>query len=322
MVKRILSESYLCRRHEGRSYFFPPPPPLPAFRVQESPPFTSTGVDHCMSIVQLEVSIRCGLCCTHVVLPEPYTCCVTRAVHLDLVSDKSTPTFICTFKRFSSRIGLPSLMLSDNGKMFVAAAKVVTKVVTSPKVQEYFEGIGIQWKFNVPRAPWWGGVFERLVRSTKQCLRKVLGQAKFSHDELLTALIEIEMVLNFRPLTYISENDLDEALTPSHLLIGRRLMNLPDHVLQPNHDDDGDEKGFKLNSRSSISTAHSIAGDGNTYWSYEKLIVFAVPIMDCRCLRETFVVYSDDKPRSCWKIGRVEHIIEGALILILISLIL
>ena len=45
VVKRILSECYLCRRHEGRSYFVPPPPPLPAFRVQESPPFTGTGVD-------------------------------------------------------------------------------------------------------------------------------------------------------------------------------------------------------------------------------------------------------------------------------------
>ena len=149
-----------------------------------------------------------------------YTCCVTRAVQLDVVLDLSTPTFIHSFKRFSSRRGLPNLMLSDNGKTFVAAAKVVTKVVTSPKVQGNFEGIGIQWKFNVPRAPWWGGVFERLVRSTKHCLRKVLGQAKFSHDELLTALIEIEMVLNSRHLTYISENDLDEALTPSHLLIG------------------------------------------------------------------------------------------------------
>ena len=75
VVKRILSECYLCRRHEGRSYFVSPPPPLPAFRIQESPPFTSTGgilLDHCMSRVQVEVSIRCGMCCTHVVLPEPY----------------------------------------------------------------------------------------------------------------------------------------------------------------------------------------------------------------------------------------------------------
>ena len=63
-------------------------------------------------------------------------------------------------------------------------------------------------------------MFERLVRSTKHCLRKALGRAKFSHDELLTVIVEIEMVLNSRPLTYISADDLEEPLTPSRLLAG------------------------------------------------------------------------------------------------------
>jgi hypothetical protein len=127
-------------------------------------------------------------------------------------------------------------MLSDNGKTFKAAAKVIKKVISSPEVQGYLDGIGTERKFNVPRAPWWGGVFERLVRSTKRCLRKALGQAKLSQDELLTALVEAEVVLNSRPLTYISADDLDEPLTPSHLLEGRRLMNFPDHLLAANHD--------------------------------------------------------------------------------------
>ena len=113
------------------------------------------------------------------------------------------------------------LLISNNGKAFEVAAKVIQNVVSSPDVQRYFDGIGITWRFNVPKAPWWGGLFERLVRSTKRCLRKALGQAKLSHDELLTALIEIDMVLNSRPLTYISADDLDELLTSSHLLVGR-----------------------------------------------------------------------------------------------------
>ena len=208
-------------------------------------------------------------------------------------------------------------MLSNNAMTFVAAAKVVTEVVTSPKVQEYFVGIGIQWKFNVPRAPWLGGVFERLVHSTKWCLSKVLGQAKFSHDELLTALIEIEMALNSRPLTYISEKDLDEALAPSHLLIGRRLMNLPDHVLQPNHVDNCDEKEFKLNSR-----VKHLNRSLNCFWKRWRR-EYLLELQEAHRLRYTHhglqmsqgdivVVNSGDQPRSCWKIGRVEHIIEGA----------
>ena len=80
-------------------------------------------------------------------------------------------------------------MISNNGKTFEVAAKVIRDVVSSPKVQQYFEGIGIEWRFNVPKGPWWEGLFERLVRLTKRCLRKALGQAKLSYDELLTALI-------------------------------------------------------------------------------------------------------------------------------------
>ena len=40
-------------------------------------------------------------------------------------------------------------------------------------------------------------------------------------------LIEIEAVVNNRPLTYIDENDLDQILTPSHLFCGRRLLDEP-----------------------------------------------------------------------------------------------
>ena len=45
-------------------------------------------------------------------------------------------------------------MVSDNGKAFEAAAKVIKSVASGPEVQSYFEGVGVKWKFNVPRAPW------------------------------------------------------------------------------------------------------------------------------------------------------------------------
>lgn len=84
--------------------------------------------------------------------------------------------------------------------------------------------------FNIEKAPWWGGTFERMVKSTKRCLRKMVGRARFSLDELHTAIVEIESIINSRPLSYISSSDLDEPLTPSHLLIGRRVLTLPDNL--------------------------------------------------------------------------------------------
>ena len=77
-------------------------------------------------------------------------------------------------------------------------------------------------------SPWWGGVFERLVRSVKRCLKKMLGLAHLSYDELITALVEVEMVLNSRPLTVVSADDLEDPLTPFHLIVGHRLRDAPD----------------------------------------------------------------------------------------------
>ena len=313
IVKRLLHSCYICRRYEGGLGRVPPPPPLPAFRVHEAPPFTNTGVDYAGPLY-----VRNSGRSQSKVWIVLYTCCVTRAIHLDLVSDMSAPTFIRSFKRFSARRGLPAQMLSDNGKSFKAAAKLIKKVVSSPQVQSYFDGIGVEWRFNVPKAPWWGGVFERLVRSTKRCLRKALGQAKLSYDELLTALIEIEMVLNSRPLTYISADDLEEPLTPSHLLMGRRLMNFPDHLaINTDHDTEFGEDDCQLNSR--LKYLNRLLDAFWRRWRREYLLELREAHRHHRSKGETelsegdiVLVYTENQPRSNWKLGRIEHMIVGA----------
>ena len=73
----------------------------------------------------------------------------------------------------------------------------------------------------------------RMVASVKQCLKKTLGNARMSFDELSTVLTEVESTLNSRPLTYeYSEVD-EEVLTPSHLIYGRRIKTLPDEIVEP-----------------------------------------------------------------------------------------
>ena len=65
---------------------------------------------------------------------------------------------------------------------------------------------------------------------TKRCLGKVVGRSKFTYDELLTAVTEIESILNSRPLSFVSSSDIEEPLTPFHLINGRHLNNLPDEL--------------------------------------------------------------------------------------------
>ncbi|XP_065672121.1 uncharacterized protein LOC136089948 [Hydra vulgaris] len=81
----------------------------------------------------------------------------------------------------------------------------------------------IKWRSNVAAALWWGGIFERLVRSTKRCLKKVLTNSRLTNEELMTVIQEVECVINNRPLTFVYEEVDDEVLTPNHLMFGRKL---------------------------------------------------------------------------------------------------
>ena len=77
----------------------------------------------------------------------------------------------------------------------------------------------------MPTASWWGGFFEICVKLVKRPLRKVLGNAKLTYEQLETVLVEIEGVLNSRPLTYVYDEIDDLPLTPSCLVAGRRLLD-------------------------------------------------------------------------------------------------
>ena len=48
------------------------------------------------------------------------TCANTRDVYLDVVSDCSSTECINALRRFISRFGVPSIILSDNGTSFVS----------------------------------------------------------------------------------------------------------------------------------------------------------------------------------------------------------
>ena len=82
-----------------------------------------------------------------------FTCCVTRTIHLELVSDMSTVTFVRALKRFSARRGLPRKILSDNAKTFKAAAKLLKTIFECQEVKDYLSNVGVEWVFNPEPEP-------------------------------------------------------------------------------------------------------------------------------------------------------------------------
>ena len=152
-MKKLLQRCVVCRRIHEKPFPSPRLPSLPGFRVQESPPFSYTGVDFAGPLYVKSGKGKVWICL--------YTCCSSRAVHLEVVPDlrPTAEAFIRCFRRFVARRGIPRRIISDNGKTFKAAIKTISKIVKDPVVQGFLIDRRVQWTFNLERAPWWGGLF-------------------------------------------------------------------------------------------------------------------------------------------------------------------
>jgi hypothetical protein len=209
MAKSVVKFCVSCRRQDSKSCNTVGAP-LPADRVKPASPFGVVGIDFAGPLYCIDVPKRKFYICL-------FTCMVVRAVHLELTDSLSLESFLLAFKRFVSRRGLPSVIWSDNALTFTSA---------NQRLLNMYAPNGPEWKFIVPRSPWWGGAWERLVRSTKSSLRKTLGTKVLTHMELNTLLCEVEATINSRPLTFVGD-DSPQPLSPSHFLINRRYLYQP-----------------------------------------------------------------------------------------------
>jgi len=102
----------------------------------------------------------------------------------------------------------------------VAAAKWLKQVMTDERLKEYLSRQGIKWQFNLSRAPWWGGQFERMVGVVKRSLEKTRGNGFLTWTELEKVILDVEVAVNDRPLSYVEDDVQLPILTPNTLLFG------------------------------------------------------------------------------------------------------
>ncbi|KAL5475814.1 hypothetical protein EMCRGX_G025680 [Ephydatia muelleri] len=145
IVRKLLHQCLLCKRLEGHHYRTQPKPPLPPFRVQQAHPFSSCGVDYAGPLYTRDTS-KVWICL--------FTCCATRAVHLELVPDMTAEAFLLCFRRFTARRGVPCRVISDNSKTFKSGSRLIFQVLDCPEVMEYFSDVRVQWVYNLEKAPW------------------------------------------------------------------------------------------------------------------------------------------------------------------------
>ncbi|XP_016657058.1 uncharacterized protein LOC107882735 [Acyrthosiphon pisum] len=161
---------------------------LPRERIEPSRPFKISGIDFAGPLlIKDSLKKRASLTKGYVCI---FVCFATKAVHIELVIDLSTKSFLNALNRFFDRR---------------------------------------EWRFIPPRSPHFGGLWEASVKSMKNLIGRVLSESHLTYEELNTILTRVEACLNSRPLTEMSSDPSDLTyLTPAHFLIGESLMAIPE----------------------------------------------------------------------------------------------
>ena len=303
LMKKVIGKCYGCKRFYTTPIPAPPQGNLPKERTEGKIPFEVTGVDYAGPIYYKGNGGADRK--SYIVI---YTCSLTRGVHLEILPDMSCEEFLMNLKRFIAASGRPKKIISDNDKTFVAAAKWIKKVVRNERLQGYLSEHGVKWQFNLSKASWWGGLFERMVGIVKQALYKVVGSAKLTIKELQDVMLDIQLVLNNRPLSYCVDDGQLPVLTPNMMIFGKA-----NYLMELTHED--------VEERDLRKRAKYLKKCKDALWQRWKREYM-------RALRErhnlthngkgtdlrkgdVMLIKGDEKNRGLWKIGIVEQLIPG-----------
>ncbi|KAI2664192.1 hypothetical protein H4Q32_002333 [Labeo rohita] len=278
---------------------------LPVARLRlHKPAFYSTGVD-CFGPFQVKLGRRSEKRWSII-----YKYLTTRAVHLDLLHSLDSDSFLMSLRRFIARRGTVAELYSNQGTNFKAAEKELHETFDglSSKLQQLLAKQKITFHFNPPAAPHFGGAWEREIRSVKSALYTVIGAQLVSEEVLCTVSLEVEAILNTKPLGYTLSNIADlDAVTPNILLMGRLDGALPQVVYNKS-------EGL---SRRRWRHCQVLA---DHFWS--RFIMYYLPTLQHRQKWHTTAVdltvdnvvllMDPQLPRALWPFGRVTKVHQGA----------
>ena len=302
LAKRRIKSCYGCRKFQAIAVAKQPPGNLPQDRTKGDHAFQVVGVDYAgpLSYRTKKGKTAKG----YIVL---YACSLTRALHLELTTTLETEEFLGTLKRFIARRGRPDKIYSDNGRTFLGAARWVHTVMADEKLQDFLANKEIKWQFNLSRAPWWGGQFERMVGLVKTSLYKTIGQGCLIWTELGDVLLNVEITLNNRPLSYVEDDPQFQILTP-HSLMFTSSNNLPEMAAHHVRDKDLRKRAKFLKRSKDVVwrrwTNEYVRGLRERHIQYHgKPLSLAVG--------DVVVIKSDERNRGEWPLGIITEFFEG-----------
>ncbi|XP_070182296.1 uncharacterized protein [Littorina saxatilis] len=201
---------------------------LPEERVDASPPFTHCGLD-CFGPFMIKEGRkelkRYGLL---------ITCMASRAVHIEVLDDMSTDSFLNGLRCFIALRGKVRTIFSDQGTNFVGAKHELDRhfeQLNRKTILAKLLDLQCEFKFNPPSSSHMGGVWERQIRSVRSVLTGILDQSSTRLDtsSLRTLMYEVMAIINSRPLSveHLERADGPLPLTPNHILTMKSGLIMP-----------------------------------------------------------------------------------------------
>ena len=300
-VKRCIRECNICKVFSTKPYKGNITAPLPEFRTQESRPFKYTGVDYAGPILYKKTKNEEAK--SYVLI---FTCAAIRAVHLELTKTQTAEEFQRKLNAFITRKTRPEVIISDNGGAFKSTSEWIKKIRKSEMLHDYVAKQEIKWKFNLSRSPWWGAIYERLLKDIKGVLYKTLGRTHLSFENLEAVVLDIEKHMNNRPLTYIeTEVGEEQILTPNYIMWGQNAITIEDTEVEI-------EDVTKCQKR-----LESVRNHAWKRWSKEyinSLIDYhRVNRTEAKIpqIGEIVLLVGEEKNRGLWLKGRVIKLVKG-----------
>lgn len=311
LVKRITRMCIICFKYQPRSNT-QLMGSLPTNRITPSPPFSYIGVDYAGPFFTKERRSRGNhKSKTYLCL---FICFSTKAIHLEFVTNLTTECFIAALRRFISRRGKPRTIYSDNATNFTRANKELQNLyrflnVNHSIITRDLANSGIEWKFIPPRSPNFGGIWEAHIKSIKRHLLKTVGNTVLTIEEFYTLIVQIEAVVNSRPISPLSNDPTDlNPLTPAHFLIGRSLVAAPDEDLD----------GVQENRLSYHQRIQALVQSYWKRWHQEYIHHLQHRPKWQRVTKDIFqigslVLLKEDRiPPGLWKMGRIVQVWPGS----------
>ncbi|XP_021359483.1 uncharacterized protein LOC110454347 [Mizuhopecten yessoensis] len=194
---------------------------LPMDRVSPITPFTHVGVDVFEHWDIVNRRTRAGTAGSKrwTVL---FTCQSCRAIHIKLLEEMSSSSFINAVRRFYAIRG-KAAFCSDRRTNFVGATTdlgVTAIFIEDRNVKEFLRESGTIWGFNPPHASHFGGSWERMIGVARRILDSMLlnNNRNLTHRVLSTFIAEVIAIINARPLVPVS-TDADDPFVPSPVTI-------------------------------------------------------------------------------------------------------